>query len=114
MESRFGSYTAGGRIDTPPTVYRGLALFGSADGWVYCLRAADGTLVWRLPCRAPRFAHRQLTSRLESPVARAWKRAGPPNGAAYFAAGRSSFLDGGIYVYAVQPATGELLRDESH
>ena len=41
-------FTAGGRIDSPPTVYRGLALFGSADGHVYCLRATDGELVWRL------------------------------------------------------------------
>ena len=39
------SYTAGGRVDTPPTVYGQLAVFGSADGWVYCLNAADGSLV---------------------------------------------------------------------
>jgi hypothetical protein len=41
------SFTAGGRIDSPPTIYRGRVLFGSADGWVYCLRAADGQLAWR-------------------------------------------------------------------
>ena len=41
------SYTAGGRVDSPPTVYHGRVLFGSADGWVYCLRAGDGRLVWR-------------------------------------------------------------------
>ena len=40
-------YVAGGRIDTPPTIHRGLVLFGSRDGWVYCLRASDGALVWR-------------------------------------------------------------------
>ena len=34
-------FTAGGRIDTPPTVYEGLVLFGSADGWAYCLRESD-------------------------------------------------------------------------
>ncbi|MFW6170028.1 MAG: hypothetical protein ACODAD_06025, partial [Planctomycetota bacterium] len=32
------------------------------------------------------------------------------DGTAYFAAGRSSFLDGGILVYAVDPATGEVLQ----
>lgn len=32
------------------------------------------------------------------------------DGIAYFAAGRSSFLDGGIYVYAVQAETGRILR----
>ena len=41
------SYTAGGRVDSPPTIYQGRVLFGSADGYVYCLRAADGTLIWR-------------------------------------------------------------------
>ncbi|NQU24175.1 MAG: PQQ-binding-like beta-propeller repeat protein, partial [Candidatus Nealsonbacteria bacterium] len=40
-------FTAGGRIDSPPTVQDGMVLFGSADGRVYCLRASDGQLVWR-------------------------------------------------------------------
>ncbi|GAI49001.1 unnamed protein product, partial [marine sediment metagenome] len=35
-------FTAGGRVDTPPTIYKGLVLFGSADGWAYCLRESDG------------------------------------------------------------------------
>jgi outer membrane protein assembly factor BamB len=30
-------FTAGGRIDSPPTIYNGLALFGSADGSVYAV-----------------------------------------------------------------------------
>jgi outer membrane protein assembly factor BamB len=34
-------------VDSPPTIYKGLALFGSADGYFYCLRLADGALVWR-------------------------------------------------------------------
>jgi len=37
-------YTTGGRIDSPPTYCKGLALFGSADGYIYALRAADGVL----------------------------------------------------------------------
>jgi len=45
---RLWQYTAGARIDSPPTIYKGLAIFGSADGHVYCLRASDGALVWRL------------------------------------------------------------------
>ena len=32
-------FAAGARIDSPPTYYRGTLLFGSADGWVYCVRA---------------------------------------------------------------------------
>jgi len=102
------SYTAGGRIDTPPTVYRGLALFGSADGCVYCVRADDGKLVWRR-LAAPDDSRIVSHGQLESP----WPVHGNvliQDGVAYFAAGRSSFLDGGIYVYAVEPATGKLLR----
>jgi len=102
-------YVAGGRVDAPPTVYRGLALFGSADGWVYCLRLADGALAWRR--RAAREELRLLCrGRLESP----WPVYGGvlvQDGVAYFAAGRSSFLDGGITVFAVEPETGKLLRE---
>jgi len=102
------AYTAGGRIDTPPTVYRGLALFGSADGWAYCLRVADGKLAWRRRA-APRERRVMNREQLESP----WPVHGSVlvrGGVAYFAAGRSSFLDGGIYVYAVEPETGKLLH----
>ncbi|MHC4325490.1 MAG: outer membrane protein assembly factor BamB family protein, partial [Planctomycetota bacterium] len=45
--NKIWSYTAGGRIDSPPTIYNGLAIFGCADGWIYCLRASDGALAWR-------------------------------------------------------------------
>ncbi len=51
LDARSGNrqwqFTADGRIDSPPTVYAGRVLFGSADGWVYSLRAADGKLAWR-------------------------------------------------------------------
>jgi len=104
------SYTAGGRVDTPPTVHRGLALFGSADGWVYCLRASDGQLAWRRRA-APEDRRLMAFGQLES----AWPVHGSvlvEDGVAYFAAGRSSFLDGGMSVYAVDPQTGELLQEK--
>ncbi|MFH1265457.1 MAG: PQQ-binding-like beta-propeller repeat protein, partial [Planctomycetota bacterium] len=41
-------FTANGRVDTAPTLHQGLCLFGAKSGWVYCLRADDGQLVWRL------------------------------------------------------------------
>jgi outer membrane protein assembly factor BamB len=104
------SYTAGGRVDTPPTVHGDLALFGAADGWVYCLRAADGQLVWRRRA-APDELRMVNDDQLESP----WPVHGSvlvQGDVAYFAAGRSSFLDGGIYVYAVRPETGRLIRQQ--
>jgi len=102
------SYTVAGRVDSPPTVYQGLVLFGSADGWVYCLRASDGELAWRLR-GAPR--ERQVAShgRLES----AWPIHGSvllvEGGAAYAAAGRSSFIGGGIHMVKLDVGSGNIL-----
>ena len=41
------SFIADGRIDTPPTYYKGMLLFGTRNGYAYCLRARDGALSWR-------------------------------------------------------------------
>jgi len=103
-------YTTGGNIDTPPTVYGNLVLFGSADGWVYCLRASDGELAWRF-LAAP--AERQVVD--HGRLASAWPLHGSVlinEGAAYVCAGRSSFLDGGVYLFALEPTTGKVLQRE--
>ena len=102
------SFTAGGRIDSPPTIHKGLALFGSTDGHVYCLRSTDGQLAWRFRA-AP---HQRLIgsfSQLES----AWPVHGSVlvlDDVAYVSAGRSTYLDGGIFLYAMDPATGKVLH----
>ncbi len=101
------SFVAGGRVDSPPTCHEGRLLFGSADGHVYCLRADDGALAWTFRA-AP--ADRRLFSygRLES----VWPVHGSilvDDGVAWFAAGRCSYIDGGIYVYRLNAATGEQL-----
>jgi outer membrane protein assembly factor BamB len=101
------TFTAGGRVDAPPTVYRGLALFGSADGSVYCLRLADGKEVWRF-----RAAPDNLNTVALDQVESVWPVHGNvlvQNGLAYVAAGRSSHLDGGIFLYALDPATGKIV-----
>lgn len=105
------NYTAGGRIDTPPSVFGGLALFGSADGWVYCVRSDNGKLVWRRRA-APEESRIVSHEQLESP----WPVHGNvlvQGSVAYFAAGRSSFLDGGIRIFAVEPATGRVLHEKT-
>jgi outer membrane protein assembly factor BamB len=100
-------FTAGGRIDSSPTVYRERVIFGSADGWVYCLGAADGTLVWRFraaPAERLVGVHGQLES--------VWPVHGAvlvQNGTIYATAGRSSYLDGGIVLYRLDPMTGKEL-----
>jgi outer membrane protein assembly factor BamB len=101
------SFTAGGRIDSPPSIHHGLVLFGSADGWVYCLRETDGTLVWRFHC-APEDCLIAVRGQLES----AWPIHGSvliDDGTLIVAAGRSSYLDGGIRVYRLEPETGRLI-----
>ncbi|MHC4545208.1 MAG: outer membrane protein assembly factor BamB family protein [Planctomycetota bacterium] len=70
-------FSTEGCVDSPPTYYQGLLLFGSRDGSAYCLRAADGALVL-----------------------------------AYFAAGRNSFTDGGIFLYALDPRSGDIVHQK--
>jgi len=102
------SYVTGSRVDSPPTYYKGLLLFGSRDGWVYCLRASDGALAWRfrdLPEDRVICAYGQLES--------AWPVCGSilvKDDIAYFAAGRNSFLDGGIFLYGLDPQTGRVIH----
>jgi len=98
------AFTAGSRVDSPPTIYRGLVLFGCADGWVYCLRSADGALVWRFRA-APQEKRAVAYDRVES----VWPVHGSvliQGGVAYVSAGRYSSLDGGITLYGLDPATG--------
>ncbi|MHC4400690.1 MAG: outer membrane protein assembly factor BamB family protein, partial [Planctomycetota bacterium] len=106
--TRAWSFTAGGRIDTPPTVFGDRVLFGSADGWAYCVRASDGRLAWRRRA-APEERLVGVDGQLES----AWPVHGNvlvQNGTAYLAAGRSSYLDGGILLYALDPHSGDVLE----
>ncbi|MHC4205828.1 MAG: outer membrane protein assembly factor BamB family protein, partial [Planctomycetota bacterium] len=105
------TYTADARVDSPPTYYKGMVLFGSRDGWVYCLRASDGALAWRFKDLPDKLigAFGQLES--------AWPVMGSVlilNDTLYFAAGRCSYLDGGIFIYALNPQTGELLKSRSY
>jgi len=103
------SYTAGGRVDSPPTVYQGRLLFGSADGSVYCLRAADGVLVWRFRA-APRDERLMAFEQLES----VWPVHGTvliENDVVYFVAGRSNFLDGGLRFFRLDVNTGRKISE---
>ena len=111
---RIWEATAGARVDSPPTYYRGMVLFGSNDGWVYCLRAADGAMVWRFAA-APQDRRIGAFGQIESawPVhgsvlIQACPELAERDDVVYFAAGRSSELDGGIYLYGLDALTGEL------
>ncbi|MHC4250829.1 MAG: outer membrane protein assembly factor BamB family protein, partial [Planctomycetota bacterium] len=106
------TFTAGGRIDSPPTIYRGTVIFGCADGHVYCLAADKGELAWKLRA-AP--AVRMIAS--DGQIESAW----PVHGSVlivrdriYALAGRSLFLDGGMHLNIINPRTGELISSVKH
>ena len=105
------SFLAGARVDSPPTYHQGRAYFGCQDGWVYCLRANDGELVWKYRA-AP--ADRRLLAfgQLES----VWPVHGSvlvEDDVVSFVAGRSIFLDGGLQFVKLDAATGEVLFEDT-
>ncbi|MBN2314560.1 MAG: PQQ-binding-like beta-propeller repeat protein [Sedimentisphaerales bacterium] len=100
-------FTAGARIDSAPTLYEGRVLFGCRDGVVYCVRASDGRLCWRL--RIASDARRiAACGQLESatPVIGSVLIR---DGVVHATAGRSSYLDGGIELYRLDAETGKIL-----
>ena len=101
-------YTVGGPIDSPPTIYRGMAFFGSSDGWVYCLRLRDGALAWQF--RAAPSNHRMAAyGRIES----CWPVHGSvlvEDNVVFVVCGRSSYLDGGFHKYRLDAATGSMIE----
>jgi len=103
------SYIAGGRVDSPPTLWEGRVLCGCADGYVYCLRAADGQLMWRF-LAAPQDQRMVAYERVES----VWPVSGSvlvQDGILYCVAGRSMFLDGGLSLLRLDAKTGGKLSE---
>ena len=102
-------YTVGGRVDSPPTIWQGRVLFGSADGYVYCLRATDGELAWRFRA-APQDKRTVSYEQVES----VWPVPGNvlvQDNVAYCVAGRSMFLDGGLRMLQLDPRTGRKIAE---
>ena len=106
--SRQWEFIAGGRVDSPPTLYEGRVLFGCTDGFIYCLGLCDGRLAWRF-----RAAQDDVRTVAREQVESLWPVHGSVlvfDGVAYAAAGRSSYIDGGLTLYALEPTTGEVLH----
>jgi outer membrane protein assembly factor BamB len=98
-------FAACGRVDSPPTYHAGRLYFGTRSGWVYCLTDRGG-LVWRVraaPAEHQLAGHGQLES--------VWPVHGTvfiADDKAYCVAGRSTNLDGGLFVYALDAVSGEV------
>jgi hypothetical protein len=103
------SFTTGGRVDSPPTIYQGRAVFGSADGRIYCLDAADGRLAWSF-LAAPADRRIVACDQVES----AWPVHGSvlaAEGVVQAVAGRSGYLDGGMTLSRLDAKTGQRLSE---
>jgi outer membrane protein assembly factor BamB len=100
------NHIADGRIDSPPTIARGRVFFGTRAGKVISLDAKTGRLAWTF-LAAPRELFLGAFDQFES----VW----PVHGSVlyeqdtiYCTAGRSTYLDGGIHVWGLDPATGSI------
>ncbi|MEZ6130717.1 MAG: PQQ-binding-like beta-propeller repeat protein [Planctomycetaceae bacterium] len=103
------TFTAGARVDSPPTVHRGRVVFGCADGWVYCVNAANGQLAWRYRA-APLDRRTMAFEQLES----LWPVHGSVlirDDTVFCVAGRSNFLDGGLRLLRLNLTSGEKISE---
>ena len=113
---RLWSFIAGGRVDSPPTVWRGRVLFGSADGNVYCLRAADGELCWRfraapVDLRMGAFGQVESIWPVHGSVLVREQNTASGGPELWCVAGRSMFLDGGLRLLRLDPGTGSVIAE---
>ncbi|MAG94735.1 MAG: hypothetical protein CMJ48_13475 [Planctomycetaceae bacterium] len=97
-------FFADGPVRFAPVAWQDRVVFGSDDGYVYCLDAEQGTPVWKfraVPSNRKILGNGQLIS--------VWPVRGGPvidDGVLYFAAGVWSFE--GVFVYALDARTGKL------
>jgi outer membrane protein assembly factor BamB len=102
-------FVADGRVNSSPTIYKGLAIFGCTDGCIYALNIADGELAWKFQA-APNARRVMSYCQPES----VWPLYGSTliqDGKLYCVAGRSMFLDGGLRMLILKPETGELIYE---
>jgi outer membrane protein assembly factor BamB len=109
--TRVWHYSVAAPVDSPPTVCGGRVLFGSADGRVYCLRATDGALVWNRRV-APESSQIVSYGRVESKWPIHGSLLALPSGEeapmVCGVAGRSVYVDGGMVLFGLDAATGDV------
>jgi outer membrane protein assembly factor BamB len=91
-------------VRLPPVGWNGRVLFCSDDGYLYCVQADDGKLLWKLNA-APNAQHAIGNRRLTS----AWPARGGPvvrDGVVYFAASIWPFM--GTFIYAIDVESGKV------
>jgi len=99
------TFTSDGPMRFAPTVGRGRVYAASDDGYLYCLNAASGQLIWRFrggPSDRKVLGNERLISM--------WPARGAPllvGKTVYFAAGIWPFM--GVFIYALDADTGKVL-----
>ena len=99
------SFYVDGPVRFPPVAFNGKVYFVSDDGYLYCLDAAQGKLVWKFrggPSDRKILGNDRLIS--------TWPARGGPvlkDGVIYFAAGIWPFM--GIFIYALDADTGKIV-----
>ncbi|MFC1479616.1 PQQ-binding-like beta-propeller repeat protein, partial [Planctomycetota bacterium] len=99
------SFFAEGPIRFSPVLYKGRVFVASDDGYLYCLSAKDGSLLWKYlaaPKKRRVFGNGQMISRWPIRTGLAID-----DGLIYFAAGM--WPSEGVYLYAVSADTGKVL-----
>lgn len=99
------SFNTEGRIDFAPCLHKGMCFFSTSGGLVYALDGMTGKEIWHF-----RAAPMEKFIADEGQFASTWPVIGgvmPLNGEVYFTCGRSVAVDGGIYIFAVDAATGK-------
>ncbi len=99
------SFFTGGPVRLAPAVWKGRVLAASDDGYLYCLAARTGKLLWKLRAGPDD----DLVLGNGRMVSRRVARGGPAvrDGIVYFGAG--IWPTDGVYVYAVGAETGKVL-----
>ncbi len=98
-----------GPVRFAPIAWQGRVYFASDDGCLYCLDAKEGRLVWKLslaPTNRKLFGNGRLIS--------AWPARGGPvlqDGKIYCAASIWPFM--GVFIYAIDAATGKVVWENS-
>jgi len=98
-------FVADGPIRLPPAAWKDRVFVASDDGFLYCLNAASGSVLWRFQ-GAPELRRILGNRRLIS----SWPSRGGPvvkDGKVYFACGIWPFM--GIFIYALEAETGRIV-----
>ncbi len=105
------TFLPGGKVDSPPAVYKNRVYFGAADGIITCLDVSDGSAIWQYqaaptPTRHMWFEKIEATHPVHGNVL-------VMNDKVYTLAGRNMFTDGGLRFLILDAATGRKISENA-